>query len=110
MTERVVCSEEISRSLLVSETGEANVEYQPCHLIGQAEGEECIINLVPIALHQGKLLVAAPAEVWSRTVAERLLPKNSFKKPVLVEVMTATQCAHASVGGPAAWRGHSASS
>ncbi|CAL1137652.1 unnamed protein product [Cladocopium goreaui] len=77
-------------SLLVSETGEAKVEYQPCHLVTQTEGEECIINLVPIALHQGKLLVAAPAEAWSRTVADRLLPKNSFKKPVLVEVLTAT--------------------
>jgi len=90
MTERAVCSEEIRQSLLVSETGEAKVEYQPCHLVTQTEGEECIINLVPIALHQGKLLVAAPAEAWSRTVADRLLPKNSFKKPVLVEVLTAT--------------------
>ena len=53
------------------------------------EAEAIEVNLVPIAVHQIKLLVAVPFEAWNRTVAERILPRGALSKAVLIEVLVA---------------------
>eukprot|EP00438_Fugacium_kawagutii_P025276 Skav207211 [mRNA] locus=scaffold1244:110105:113864:+ [translate_table: standard] len=56
---------------------------------GSAE-EPFEVNLVLIAeLADSRLLVGAPEEVWSKTPADRVLPKGALQKAVLVEVPAA---------------------
>ena len=89
MPEQNVAPSDVLDALLVTEEGVARTDYQLCHLPFEVEAEALEVNLVPIAVHQGKLLVAVPFEAWNRTVAERILPRGSLSKAVLIEVLVA---------------------
>ena len=45
------------------------------------------MNLVLVAqITELKLLVAVPEAAWSRTVGDRMLPRNGLQKAILVDV------------------------
>ena len=51
-----------------------------------ASGDQSTCHVIPIALTDGKLLVAVPSSAWHRTVARRFLPPKSLSKAVLIEL------------------------
>ena len=71
---------------LLTDEGGANNLCPLCHLAFQKGEQTHTVNLVPIAISEGCMLVAAPEEAWSRVVAERLLPKRCLTRAVLAEV------------------------
>lgn len=89
MPEQPIAPQDVLDALLVTEEGVARTSYQLCHLPFEVEAEALEVNLVPIAVHQNKLLVAVPFEAWNRTVAERILPRGALSKAVLIEVLVA---------------------
>ena len=89
MPEQPIAPQDVLDALLVTEEGVARTSYQLCHLPFEVEAEALEVNLVPIVVHQNKLLVAVPFEAWNRTVAERILPRGALSKAVLIEVLVA---------------------
>lgn len=82
--------EEERPPLLTDEGGEQRL--CPISHLGFQKGDQSYtVNLVPIALNEGCLLVAAPEEAWSRVVAERLLPKRALTRAILAEVAVVRQ-------------------
>ena len=79
----------LESGLLVQRGLEARKHYELAHLTFEAEGGQTAINLIPIALVDGQLLVAAPFRAWHKTPSERLLPRGALVKVVLVEVQAA---------------------
>eukprot|EP00434_Breviolum_minutum_P046376 symbB.v1.2.041897.t1/scaffold8827.1/size4945/1 len=83
-------AEEERPPLLTDEGGEQRL--CPISHLGFQKGDQSYtVNLVPIALNEGCLLVAAPEEAWSRVVAERLLPKRALTRAILAEVAVVRQ-------------------
>lgn len=77
--------------LLVEETGSARVHYDLVHLRFEQEGATVSVNLIAIGRISNCLIVVFVKEVWSRQVAERLLPRAALQKPILIEVAVALQ-------------------
>ena len=82
---------------LLTDEGGGNKLCPICHLAFQKGEQTHTVNLVPIAISEGCLLVAAPEEAWSRVVAERLLPRRSLTRAVLAEVAVVRQADPATV-------------
>ena len=75
--------------LLVAEDGAVQADYHFAKVQFVAEGEEKWVAVVLIAVVQGRVLAALPAQVWNRVTARRLLPPKALVKPFLVEVVAA---------------------
>ena len=89
MLEDLGFDEKVSQALLVREPGVIQ-HLQQLHLPFQ-EGEAVkVVNLVPIAVYSGKLLVAAPGASWHKKPAKRALPAGALSKAVAVEVAAAS--------------------
>ncbi len=80
--------EEGGLELLVDRTAE-NQACPVAHLRFHRSGQDFAINLIPVAEIEGSLLVAVPEAAWSRTVADRMLPKRALTRVVGVEVLIA---------------------
>eukprot|EP00435_Cladocopium_sp_Y103_P064265 s216_g26.t1 len=80
---------EVSQALLVQESGLSTTHYSVAHLTYVLGEDLHAVNLVPIAIHLEKLLVAFPETVWDRRVAKRMLPERALSRAILVEVLTA---------------------
>eukprot|EP00435_Cladocopium_sp_Y103_P037073 s2573_g9.t1 len=78
-----------ARALLVREPGADSTHYSVAHVSFVIAEEPAVVNLIPVAAHEGKLLVAVPHEVWHRTLAKRLLPQRALSRAILVEVLVA---------------------
>lgn len=72
--------------LVLDESNSIRWHYDLVHLVFEKEGAEAAVNLIPIGRVGDRLIVAASKDSWSRTVAERILPRNSLQKPLLIEV------------------------
>ena len=84
--ERVPLTPTLWSSVLLGEDQEVKEDYEVCHISFSTEDGEADCNIIPIAIVQRRLLVAAPYSAWSRQAAERFLPKTALVKAVLVEV------------------------
>ena len=80
---------EVAQALLVQESGLSTTHYSVAHFTYVLAEELHAVNLVPIAIHSEKLLVAVPYSVWNRLVVRRMLPERALSRPILVEVLTA---------------------
>lgn len=80
---------EVAQALLVRESGAQSTRYELAHLTFLVAEEPAVINLVPIAIHEGRLLIAVPQDVWHRTLAKRVLPEKALSRAILVEVLVA---------------------
>ena len=89
MSELTGLAPEVSQALLVQESGLSTTHYSVAHLTYVSAEELHAVNLVPIAIHSDKLLVAFPQAVWNRLVARRMLPERALSRAILVEVLTA---------------------
>ena len=79
--------EEILSRVLVPIGGSSRQHYELLHLPFNKEDREVTVNLVLVAqITELKLLVAVPEAAWSRTVGERMLPRNALQKAILVDV------------------------
>lgn len=63
---------------------ETNLEYKVGSI--QLLGFNSFASVICIAEVEGQLLVCLPNSVWNRRAKDRLLPQNSFKKSISVEV------------------------
>ena len=79
----------LESGLLVQRGLEARKHYELAHINFETESGQVAINIIPIALVDGQLLVAAPHRAWHKTPSERLLPRGALVKVVLVEVQAA---------------------
>eukprot|EP00435_Cladocopium_sp_Y103_P049652 s1444_g15.t1 len=78
----------VAQALLVLEDGSSREQYDIVSLsFVSGAGEDKVINLIPIAIINGKLLVAIPLGAWHKTASKRLLPRTLFTRPVKVEVL-----------------------
>ncbi len=82
-------SEVLESGLLVSSGRSPRRHYELAHLLLEGEDGLFSVNLIPITIIEGYLLVAAPRLAWSKTVADRVLPKQALVRAVLVEVLAA---------------------
>lgn len=73
---------------LSSPTGEADINYTPCRYTTSLG---VTVQIIPIFDVDGKLLLAVPYQVWSRTVASRVLAKDMLLKPISMEVFVAQE-------------------
>ena len=88
MSELPGLPEEVADALLVSEDGSSREQYEIASLtFTSGAGEDKVINLIPITIINGKLLVAVPLGAWHKTAGRRLLPRTVFTKAVKVEVL-----------------------
>ena len=79
--------EEILDRVLVPTGGAPRRHYELLHLPITREDLVTAVNLVLVAqVADSKLLVAVPEAAWSRTVAERMLPRNGLQKAILIDV------------------------
>ena len=90
MPERLELSEDIRGALLKGGAEGVKPDYSLVHLTAEQRGEHRVINLVPVAVHEDRLLVAVPESAWNRAVAKRLLPPKALSKPILIEVPLAS--------------------
>eukprot|EP00438_Fugacium_kawagutii_P029215 Skav229550 [mRNA] locus=scaffold568:316865:328633:+ [translate_table: standard] len=72
--------------LCSTHSGEADINFIPCRFTTSLG---VTVQAVPITEFESKLLVAFPAQVWHRTPASRVLPRDMLSKPILVEVLVA---------------------
>ena len=80
--------EEVADALLVLEDASSREQYEIASLtFTSGAGEDKVINLIPITIINGKLLVAVPLGAWHKTASRRLLPRTVFTKAVKVEVL-----------------------
>jgi len=80
--------EEVADALLVLEDASSREQYEIGSLtFTSGAGEDKVINLIPITIINGKLLVAVPLGAWHKTAGRRLLPRTVFTKAVKVEVL-----------------------
>ena len=75
---------EQARDHLVTDGKETNLEYKVGSI--QLLGFNSFASVICIAEVEGQLLVCLPNSVWNRRSKDRLLPQNSFKKSISVEV------------------------
>ena len=80
----------LESGLLVQRGQEPRRHYELAHIVFEAEPQPFSVNFIPIALIEGHLLVAAPKLVWSKTVSDRVLPKGSLGRAILVDVIVAS--------------------
>ena len=72
--------------LVLDESNSVRLHYDLVHLAFEKEGDPVSVNIIPIGRVGDRLIVAASKDSWSRTVAERILPRNALQKPLLIEV------------------------
>ena len=72
--------------LLSNSSGIADSNYLPCRFTTPLG---VTIQLIPISYTENKLLVCVPFQVWSRAVAQRVLPTDSLAKPISAEIYVA---------------------
>ena len=89
MAEAALLSEELRQALLVQGPGEYQKHYKVAHLACGRGEPRSFVNLLLIAEHQGKVLVAVPEAAWGRSAEERILPTRALTRAVLVEVAVA---------------------
>lgn len=83
-------AEVLEGGLLVSSGHSPRRHYELAHLTFEGgESGSFSINLVPIGIIEGQLLVAVPRLVWSKAVADRVLPRSALSRAVLIEVLAA---------------------
>lgn len=70
----------LESGLLVQRGQEPRRHYALAHIVFEAEPQPFSVNFIPIALIEGHLLVAAPKLVWSKTVSDRVLPKEPIEE------------------------------
>ena len=74
--------------LLSNSSGFADPNYQPCRLTTPLG---ITVQLIPIFYSENKLLVCVPSQVWSRTVAQRVVPQDTLSRPISVEAYMASR-------------------
>ena len=89
MAEAGAISEELRQAFLVQGPGQYQKHYKVAHLACGRGEPRSFVNLILIAEHQGKVLVAVPEAAWGRTSEERILPLRALTRAVLVEVAVA---------------------
>ena len=82
-------SEEVAQALVVRESGEVNYHFEPATFSFDEGGIVKSLYVIPIAEIEGRLLVALPVDAWDRSIAKRLVPKNTLTKALKVAVACA---------------------
>ena len=75
-------------SLLIDSHGKFEFQYD-FSVFALDSGE--LVQLVPVALVDDKVLLAAPFSSWHRKTAKRVLPVNFLQKPTPVEVVSVSE-------------------
>lgn len=91
MSELAGLPAEVAAAVLLDEQGGSRDEYDFANLsFTSSSGEDRVVNLIPITIVNGELLVAVPLAAWRKTASRRLLPRDGFRNVIKVEVLAAS--------------------